>query len=92
MSSPRRRAVKNLEKYNGCGGRGVEKTMWVAKGLGLGWAEVEKMLGGWGNSGEDDLGGWGGVGMGGVEKTLVGMGGVEKTLVGLGGHRWARPI
>ncbi|KAH0645978.1 hypothetical protein KY285_034028 [Solanum tuberosum] len=68
MFSQRRKATENLEKDDGWGGRGVEKTMWVGKGLGLGWAEVENTLGGWGNSGEDDLSGWGGVGVGGAEK------------------------
>uniref|UniRef100_M1BFP6 Major latex n=1 Tax=Solanum tuberosum TaxID=4113 RepID=M1BFP6_SOLTU len=55
MLSQRRKATENLEKDDEWGGRGVEKTMWVGKGLGLGWAEVEKTLGGWGNSGKDDL-------------------------------------
>ncbi|KAH0765720.1 hypothetical protein KY285_001591 [Solanum tuberosum] len=44
--------------------------MWVGKGLGLRWVEMEKTLGGWGKSGENT-----GVGVGGVEKMIwVGFG------------------
>lgn len=31
----------------------LEKMMWVGKGLGLGLVKAEKMLGGWGKSGEN---------------------------------------